>query len=280
MLQTSLQALAEDAFIIDDNGEHWDADVGLLNGGVIPASAAQLFRVYFGALGRLPDNDGFRWWSNEIAEGKHDLRSMAAGFVFSEEFQRIADADDDGVVSNAEFVDHMYRNVFGREPDPPGYEWWTSGLSAGRTSQSDVLVDMTQSNEYVALTIADVAGYLPLGGTTPVDEEATDNPETLQLSEIAERMSPIIEVAPIYPRRAQTRGIEGFCLLSFTVTTSGSVADVTTVNCEPVGVFDRVSIDALAKFKYKPLVIDGTPVEVPGVVHRFDFRLGGRLRAR
>ena len=173
LLQTSLQALGEDAFIIDDDAAHWDADIGLSNGGVVPASVAQLFRVYFGALGRLPDNGGFLWWTNEIAEGKHDLRSMAAGFIFSDEFQGIADTDDNGAVSNTEFVDHMYRNVFGRESDSAGFEWWTSELSSGRRSQTDVLVDMTQSNEYVQLTLTDVAGYLPLGGEMPTDEPAS-----------------------------------------------------------------------------------------------------------
>ena len=33
---------------------------------------------------------------------------------------------------------------------------------------------------------------------------------------------PIVKVAPIYPRRAQTRGLEGQCLIQFTVTTLGT----------------------------------------------------------
>ena len=46
---------------------------------------------------------------------------------------------------------------------------------------------MTQSNEYVALTIADVAGYLPLGGKLRwMKWRRPTDPETLQLSEIAE----------------------------------------------------------------------------------------------
>lgn len=155
------------AFIIDDDSAHWDADIGLVNGGVIPAAAAQLFRVYYGALGRLPDNGGFIWWFGEIAQERHNLRTMAAGFVFSEEFQGIADGNGDGSVSDAEFIDHMYRNVFGREPDAEGFAWWTAELSSARKSQTDVLVEMTQSNEYVGLTLEPLAGYLPEGGATP-----------------------------------------------------------------------------------------------------------------
>ena len=36
---------------------------------------------------------------------------------------------------------------------------------------------------------------------------------------------PIVKVAPIYPRRAQTRGITGYCIVEYTVTKSGSIRD-------------------------------------------------------
>lgn len=175
LLGSAASVLADDPFIIDDDSSHWNADVGLMDGGVIPAAAAQLFRVYYGALGRLPDDGGFRWWSGEIAAGRHDLRSMAAGFIFSDEFQGIADANDDGQVSNEEFVTHMYEKVFGREPDAGGFEFWTRELASGSKTQTDVLVDMTQSNEYVELTLRPLAGYLPQGGSVPGDEGGTDD---------------------------------------------------------------------------------------------------------
>ena len=41
---------------------------------------------------------------------------------------------------------------------------------------------------------------------------------------------PIVKVAPIYPRRAQTRGLEGQCLIEFTVSTTGTVKDARAVN--------------------------------------------------
>ena len=36
---------------------------------------------------------------------------------------------------------------------------------------------------------------------------------------------PLFKVQPIYPRRAQERGTEGFAIVSFTITESGSVED-------------------------------------------------------
>lgn len=83
---------------------------------------------------------------------------------------------------------------------------------------------------------------------------------------------PIVKVAPIYPRRAQTRGLEGQCLIEFTVTTTGTVKDAFAVKCTS-SLFEKASVNAALKFKYKPRVRDGVPIEVPGVQHIITFEL-------
>jgi protein TonB len=83
---------------------------------------------------------------------------------------------------------------------------------------------------------------------------------------------PIVKVAPIYPRRALQRGITGTCVVRYTVTTAGSTRDVEVVreHCsEPM--FERPSIEAAKRFRYKPRVIDGEAVEVVGVHNMFHF---------
>lgn len=84
---------------------------------------------------------------------------------------------------------------------------------------------------------------------------------------------PIVKVAPIYPRRAQTRGITGYCIVEYTVTKNGSIRDPQAVDCSPSGVFERASVKAAEKFKYKPRVVDGEPIEVAGVQNKFTFEL-------
>ena len=84
---------------------------------------------------------------------------------------------------------------------------------------------------------------------------------------------PIVKVAPVYPRRAQTRGIEGYVLLEFTVTTTGAVRNPVVVEAKPPGIFDRAAIQAALKFKYKPKVVNGEPVEVAGVRNLIKFEL-------
>ncbi len=84
---------------------------------------------------------------------------------------------------------------------------------------------------------------------------------------------PIVKVAPIYPRRAQTRGITGYCIVEYTVTKNGSIRDPQAIDCQPAGIFERASLKAALKFKYKPRVVDGEAIEVAGVQNKFTYEL-------
>jgi protein TonB len=83
---------------------------------------------------------------------------------------------------------------------------------------------------------------------------------------------PIVKVAPLYPRRAQTRGLEGQCLVEFTVDAIGAVKDAFVIECTS-SLFQKASLNAVLKFKYKPRVIDGVAEEVTGVQHIITFKL-------
>ncbi len=84
---------------------------------------------------------------------------------------------------------------------------------------------------------------------------------------------PIVKVAPMYPRRANSRGVEGYCTVEYTVTKTGSIKDPVAVDCQPKGYFERASVKAAMKFKYKPRVIDGEAIDVLGVQNRFTYEL-------
>ncbi len=83
---------------------------------------------------------------------------------------------------------------------------------------------------------------------------------------------PIVRVAPVYPSRALSRGLEGFVDMSFTVTTTGTVKDPIVLQSTS-SLFERAATRAVLKFKYKPRVVDGIPVEVVGVKTRITFEL-------
>lgn len=89
---------------------------------------------------------------------------------------------------------------------------------------------------------------------------------------------PIYKPAPRYPRRALSRGIEGYVVVEFTITSNGSVRNASVVggydgNGQPTTVFNREALRAVERFKYRPPVSDGQPVEKHGVRNRIVFNL-------
>ena len=132
-------------------------------------------------------------------------------------------------------------------PDEPPPDMPTPDFESSDVSQG---IDIGAVNTSVDLNIAGTGGF-------------TQDGEYL----------PIVKVAPIYPRRAQTRGIEGYVILEFTVTKTGAVADPVVVESKPPSIFDRAATNAALKFKYKPKVVDGEPIAVPGVRNRITFEL-------
>ncbi len=83
---------------------------------------------------------------------------------------------------------------------------------------------------------------------------------------------PIVKVAPVYPSRAAQRGLEGHVVVEYTVTRQGTTKDIVVVESTS-SLFERAAVDSAAKYKYKPRVINGEAVEVPGVRTIIRFEL-------
>lgn len=73
-------------------------------------------------------------------------------------------------------------------------------------------------------------------------------------------VQPIVRVPPQYPIRAAERGIEGWVLLEFTVTETGSVINPVVIDADPPNMFNRAALRAVVKWKYKPMMVGGKPV--------------------
>ena len=58
------------------------------------------------------------------------------------------------------------------------------------------------------------------------------------------------------------------------MTATGGVRDAFVV-ASSNSVFDRPALEAAYKFKYKPRVVDGQPVETPEVQGKFSFVIEG-----
>jgi protein TonB len=84
---------------------------------------------------------------------------------------------------------------------------------------------------------------------------------------------PLVRINPDYPQRALSRGIEGWVQVQFTITETGSVADAKVVAADPPNIFDDAAIKAILRWRYNPMVQDGTPVARPGMQTILRFNL-------
>ncbi|MBV1916007.1 MAG: TonB family protein [Pseudomonadales bacterium] len=84
---------------------------------------------------------------------------------------------------------------------------------------------------------------------------------------------PMVRVQPQYPFRAANQGIEGWVLVEFTITKLGTVKDVEVVESKPAYLFDRATIRAIKRWKFKPRTVNGEPIERHQVRQRIQFSL-------
>jgi protein TonB len=84
---------------------------------------------------------------------------------------------------------------------------------------------------------------------------------------------PLVRMVPEYPPRAAAREIEGWVKVQFSITSTGLVRDAFVVEAEPEGWFEDAALKTIARWRYKPRVADGVPVDRVGMqtVIRFDL---------
>lgn len=82
-----------------------------------------------------------------------------------------------------------------------------------------------------------------------------------------------VMLAPEYPRHALSRGIEGFVDIEYDVTAYGATSNLRVLHAEPEGVFERAALAAVAKWKFRPQVVDEQAVATYGLKERLRFSI-------
>ncbi|MEE9345878.1 MAG: energy transducer TonB [Methylococcales bacterium] len=88
---------------------------------------------------------------------------------------------------------------------------------------------------------------------------------------------PLVTMKPRYPVRALSRNIEGWVVIEFTITPTGTVIDAKVTDAKPEGIFDRAALNAIVKWKFKPKMKNGRPV-AQRATQRLKFNVEGRRR--
>lgn len=86
---------------------------------------------------------------------------------------------------------------------------------------------------------------------------------------------PTQQEAPVYPRRAASRGIEGYIIMGFTIEPDGAVSDIKVVDQQPINAFIRTATHAVEGLRFPPCMINGQATRQPSVTIRYNFKLNG-----
>jgi protein TonB len=83
---------------------------------------------------------------------------------------------------------------------------------------------------------------------------------------------PLVRINPDYPPRALSRGIQGWVIVQFTISATGTVKDQKVVDSSNK-IFDDAALKAIARWRYNPKVEEGVAVERKGVQTKLVFQL-------
>jgi len=106
--------------------------------------------LYVAYFNRAPDVEGLMYWFREVMNGSSwTLPTIAQSFTDQEEYR----ATYPEGLSNRDFINAIYQNLFDRAPDAAGLDWWEKDLDRG--VPRDVFI-------YAVIQGA----YAPTGGAT------------------------------------------------------------------------------------------------------------------
>ncbi len=100
----------------------------------------------------------------------------------------------------------------------------------------------------------------PLTGEAAVPVGAAQTLPGMGIDDEGEAVA-VFKIAPKYPRKAAKKRIEGWVKVEFTITEKGTVTNAVIVDSRPRRTFDRSAIQSIRKWRFKPRVIDGRPVQ-------------------
>jgi protein TonB len=85
---------------------------------------------------------------------------------------------------------------------------------------------------------------------------------------------PLQRIAPQYPRDAARARINGWVQLEVLVNADGSVRSAKVMEAQPKGLFEANAVAAVLRWRFKPKVVNGTPVAQRGS-QRIEFNIRG-----
>jgi protein TonB len=145
-----------------------------------------------------------------------------------------------------------------RKPPPPPAQ--PPAPQKMKVATEAVKSDMTAMEIPTLNLSASVSGG-PMGGTLGTGAAMFDGD-----------LLPLQRIPPQYPRDAARAGITGWVQLEVLVNADGSVRSAKVLDAKPRGIFEASAVQAVMRWKFKPKIKDGQPIEQKGA-QKIEFNL-------
>lgn len=136
-------------------------------------------QLYVGYLGRAADQAGLAYWENEITTGVLTMEQLRANLT-NEQPEYL---NAYGSLTRTQLVQRIYLNLFERNPDAEGWDYWVSGggstvnadqlivafLNAASASDQVVVDNKTQVAQHYTATLGGASTFNIVAARTAID---------------------------------------------------------------------------------------------------------------
>ena len=132
-----------------------------------------------------------------------------------------------------------------------------------RQSQKRQRMPQPRLNVQTSGLSAGMGGTIAISGLLKSEFSVSDSlfVSAFNLNEVDQPPRLLRAVNPRYPFEAAQKGIEGRVTLRFVVDSTGLAQEPEVVDSEPEGVFDEAALAVVKKYKFRPAMKSGKPVD-------------------
>ncbi len=131
---------------------------------VSPLSITQIQQVYISYYGRPGDPAGVTYWAEKLEENNGNLSAIIDAFGNSNEYQTRF-----GGLSTSSLVNNLYQQMFGRDAETAGLDWWSNEIASGRTTLSQAAINIAAGAQNDDLTTLNNRTEMAERITTQID---------------------------------------------------------------------------------------------------------------
>jgi len=93
--------------------------------------------AYIAYYGRVADVGGLAYWDNELKGAAGNFNAIANRFITGSEYTKRF-----GHLSNDQLINGLFNQLYGRNADPEGLQWYVGLLNAGKQDFLSIAMDI------------------------------------------------------------------------------------------------------------------------------------------